>query len=56
MDGTPIAREEEADGLEVEEVASAVVYTQKKKKLIQVFSAEQASSPIQAAEFVHDLY
>lgn len=29
MDGAPMAREEEAEGLEVEEVASAVAYTDK---------------------------
>lgn len=29
VDGTPMAREEEAEGLEVEEVASVVVYTDK---------------------------
>lgn len=29
VDGTPIAREEEAEGLEVEEVASVVAYTDK---------------------------
>ncbi len=29
MDGTPMAKEEEAEGLEVEEVASVVVYTDK---------------------------
>lgn len=28
-DGAPMAREEEAEGLEVEEVASVVVYTDK---------------------------
>ena len=50
-----MAREEEAEGLEVEEVASVVVYIQI-KKLAQMFSTVQASSPIQAAEFVHDLY
>lgn len=55
VDGAPMAREEEAEGLEVEEVASVVVYIQI-KKLVQMFSTVQASSPIQAAEFVHDLY
>lgn len=49
-----MAREEEAEGLEVEELASAVVYTD--KMLEQMSRTEQASSPIQAAEFVHDLY
>lgn len=29
MDGTPMAKEDEAEGLEVEEVASVVVYTDK---------------------------
>lgn len=37
VDETPMVREEGAEGLEVEEMASVVVYTD---KLVQMFSTE----------------
>lgn len=35
LDRTPMAREEEAEGLEVEEVASVVVYTDEVRRDVQ---------------------